>query len=184
VPQQQENRHGASARRDDAAWYILRSGAGLERDAEKYLRGSGFSVFLPRERKWRPIRPLRRRAAEIAYPRFPGYIFALLAPSCWPDIRTWPYVRGVLGIAGRPVPLADGEIARLMAEDGSAVPHVESVPTRRSIAVGQIVHILGGPFRGFVGDIEHISESGARMSVALFGRQTDLVLPLEWLEAA
>jgi transcription antitermination factor NusG len=87
-------------------------------------------------------------------------------------------------MAGRPVPLAPGEIERLMAEDGRHVPHTSSVPARRAFAAGETVRVLGGAFRDFEGVIEVIDELGAHLSIELLGRRLTLPVPLTGVEHA
>lgn len=182
------NKHGPQGRSERAGWYILRCGAGLEFPAEKSLRDSGWDIFLPRERKWRPSLWRRRPAdGEVAYPRFPGYLFLATTPPRWPDWSAWPLaglIRGILAMAGEPVPLAPGEIERLRAEDGTTVSHEDSVPLHRAFAAGQSARLTAGAFRGFTAVLDAIDEDGAHMTVRIFGRPTPIVQPLTWLEAA
>jgi transcription antitermination factor NusG len=169
-----------------AAWYILRCGAGLEFPARKALTDSGRAVFLPVELKWRSGF-LRRKSTESEYPRFPGYVFARIVPPDWPDLTNWPLanlVRGILGMAGVPVPLAPGEIERLMADDGRPVPHDQSVPVHRAFVAGDQVRVMAGGWRDWVVRLDAIDEQGAHVALAILGRRAKAVLPLEWLEAA
>jgi transcription antitermination factor NusG len=186
VPRPPSNKHGAPGEALDADWFILRCASGLDFLAEEELRGSGWDIFLARERKWQPGRWRRKRhqAVTVDYPRFPGYLFIAICPPGWPDLSARPFIRGVLAMDGVPVPLAPREIERLKAEDGTTVPHVGSVPTRKSFAPGQAARILAGPFQEFIVVIESIGEAGARASVPVLGRQADVVLPLTILEAA
>ena len=187
--QDQPHKHGRpehSATR--AGWYILRCGAGADFDAEDTLRQSGWTVFVARERKWRAsLLKRRRKSSEADYPRFPGYIFCRIEPPRWPPFSRWPfaqYVRGILTMSGRPVPLVAGEIERLIAEDGVSVPHVNSVPVHKALVEGQPARVTAGAFREFVARIDALDGSGARISVQLFGRPCDVRLPLTWLEPA
>lgn len=168
-----------------AGWYILRCGAGTEFEADKALRNSGWSTFLPVETKWR-AGYLRRRPVPRAYPRFPGYLFLYIRPPAWPNFGAWPFVvfiHGILCMGGTPLPLAPGEIERLMHESGKPVPHVASVPVHRALQSGQRVRVVAGPFRDFTAQVA-IDDSGARITVQLFGRPTEIPVPLTWLEAA
>lgn len=181
----EKNKHGAQGG-DDAGWYILRTVSGLDLLAEESLRGSGWDVFVAREMKWRPRRLRRKKAQRAGYPRFPGYLFICLMPPGWPPLQAWPFstfIRGILGMDGSPVPLAPGEIDRLRAEDGTAVPPVASVPLHRAFTAGQRVRVLAGPFLDFEVDIDAIDDGGADITVQVFGRPTPLRgLPLTLLE--
>jgi transcription antitermination factor NusG len=169
-----------------AGWYILRCGGGTEFLAAKALRDAGWATFLPVERKWR-VTLWRRRQIEAEYPRFPRYLFLYREPPDWPRFDEWPldrYVRGVLAMNGEPVPLAPGEIDRIMAEDGTPVLPAASVPLHRAFQAGDQVRVRSGGWRDWVVRIDAIDESGAHITVPLFGRQAAQVLPLTWLEAA
>lgn len=128
----------------------------------------------------------RQRVTVVGYARFPGYTFVAMdaEASQWPSIRGLPFVLGILGVGGRPVALAPGEVERMRAEDGTYVPHVTSVPTRAAIAPGQEVRITDGPFRGWVVKVKHISQRGAHAALRFLCAEHELALPLEWLEAA
>lgn len=151
------------------------------------MGNAGWKVFLAREYEWRACYRLRRKATEVGYPRFPGYLFIHVTPPRWPTFDVWPlatFARGILAMDGQPVPLAPGEIERLLAEDGEVVPHVASVPVRRAFTPGQSVRVLAGAFRDFEATLDAVDEAGARITVQLFGRPTPVPLPLTWLEAA
>lgn len=162
--------------------------SGREIATEKQLAISGIGVFLPREIRYRrAARYLRRQRVEVVgYARFPGYTFVAMdaAASQWPRVRALPFVLGVLGIGGRPVALAPGEVERMRADDGKIVPHVSSVPTHRAIVPGQTVRIAAGPFRDWVVKVERISRRGAHATLNFLCAQHELELPLEWLEAS
>lgn len=167
--------------RSDAAWYILRSGPSQEFLAGHDLRGSGYRVFIPREKKWRALGPGRRKVCLGRYPRFPTYLFAKLAYPHKPQSR---FVRAILSMDDVPIPLASGEIERLRRESRRSVAHVDSVPLHRAFEAGQSVRVVAGAFRDFYATLDAIDEAGAHITVQLFGRPTPVPLPLTWLEAA
>src|SRR5262245_24692656 len=72
-----------------AGWYILRCGAGSEFRARDALSDSGFSAFLPVERKDR-VTLYRRKPASTQYPRFPRYLFVHVEPPLWPSLDGGP----------------------------------------------------------------------------------------------
>jgi transcription antitermination factor NusG len=152
------------------------------------VRNAGWNVFCAREKKWR-VSLWRRKPSEgeADYPRFPGYLFVHVTPPAWPDLSAWPlsaYLSGVLTMGGRPVPLAAREIDRLRAEDGTNVPHTDSVPVHRAFAAGQRALVLAGAFCDFVATIEFIDEAGAHIAVPICGKPADVTLPLTWLRHA
>jgi transcription antitermination factor NusG len=185
APHEQNHKHGAPEHSDQrAGWYILRCGGGLDFKARDALVESGWATFVPIERKWHVT--LLRRQVEASYPRYPGYLFARIAPPLWPPLTKWPlnrYLRGVLALGGQPVPLAPGEMERLQAEDGAAVES-RAAPLHRAFVAGQAVRVLGGPFQDFEVRIDAIDGAGAHLTVQIFGRPTAVKLPLTWLGPA
>jgi transcription antitermination factor NusG len=170
--------------RNGAGWYILRCGAGTEFRARDALCDSGFSAYLPIEKKWRATL-FGRRSIEVDYPRFPRYLFVRVAPPLWPPFGRWPlsaFVRGVLGMNGEPVRLAPGELERLQAEDGQLVVPVTSL--HKAFVPGMQVRVRLGPFASFEAALDAIDERGAHLTLQMLGRPTPVVQPLAWLEAA
>ena len=179
-PHEQQHKFGALSD-GRPGWYILRCGGGTEFRARDALADLGCDAFVPIERRWR-ARWLRR-PVETAYPRYPRYLFVHCTPPRWPPLTALPlskWVRGILVMDGRPVPLAPGEFERLRAEE--AVP--PTVSLHKGLMVGQQVRVRHGPFSGFTARLDAIDEQGAAMTVHMFGRPTPVRQPLGWLEAA
>jgi transcription antitermination factor NusG len=145
------------------------------------VRNAGWDIFCPREVKWRPS-TLRRQPVEARYPRYPGYLFIAVVPPNWPDLTARPfnrYVRGILAMGGRPVPLAPGEIDRIKSEDGRLAA---VTALHRAFVPGQQARVIAGAWRDYEAAIEAIDENGARITVQLLGRPAEVTLPLTWLE--
>ena len=187
----QQQKHGAPERSAIRAgsrvgWYILRCGGGRWTEARDALMDRGYGVFVPTERKWRP-RSYRKEPEEVSFPRFPGYLFLHATPPHWPAWQAWPLSRWtwrILTMAGNPVRLADVEIDRLMLEDGTPVPPASADPLHRAFQAGQQVRVRRGGFRDRVTRLNLVDDRGGHITVDLLGRQVQIALPLQWIEAA
>jgi transcriptional antiterminator NusG len=93
----------------------------------------------------------------------------------WHSIRTTGGVLKFLGAGAKPVPLAEGEVGKIITElaekKGKPTPKVE-------FKQGDKVEIIDGPFVNFSGLVEEVFPERERLkiSVSIFGRATLLEL--------
>ena len=90
-------------------------------------------------------------------------------------IKNIQKVTGFLGTTGKPVPVSDNEIDKILGniKEGSLVPE-PSV----TFDVGEQVKVCEGPFASFSGLVEEVDEdkSKLKVSVSIFGRPTPIEL--------
>ncbi|MDT8344855.1 MAG: transcription termination/antitermination protein NusG [Thermohalobaculum sp.] len=120
-----------------------------------------------------------RRGQKINVERrfMPGYVLVKMQMTdrAYHAINDIPRVTGFLGPQGRPTPLRDSEVARILnqVEEGLERP-------RPSITfeIGEQVSVTDGPFEGFTGLVEDVDEGNSRLkvSVSIFGRATPVDL--------
>jgi len=120
-----------------------------------------------------------RRGKKVQTERrfMPGYVLVKmeLTDATYHLVNDTPRVTGFLGPQGRPTPLRDSEVARLLdqVEEGLERP-------RPSITfeVGEQVRVTDGPFESFTGMVEDVDEANARLkvTVSIFGRATPVEL--------
>ena len=120
-----------------------------------------------------------RRGQKINVERrfMPGYVLVKMEMNdrTYHLINDIQRVTGFLGPAGRPTPLRDAEVARILnqVEEGFERP-------RPSITfeIGEQVSVTDGPFESFQGMVEEVDEDNARLkvSVSIFGRATPVEL--------
>ncbi|MEM9148414.1 MAG: transcription termination/antitermination protein NusG [Pseudomonadota bacterium] len=107
----------------------------------------------------------------------PGYVLVRMEMTdrAYHLIKDTPRVTGFLGPQGKPTPLRDAEVARLLnqVEEGTERPRPAI-----TFEVGETVAVTDGPFEGFSGMVEDVDEEAARLkvSVTIFGRATPVEL--------
>ncbi|MAI97910.1 MAG: transcription termination/antitermination protein NusG [Rhodobacteraceae bacterium] len=107
----------------------------------------------------------------------PGYVLVRMrmTDKSYHLIKDTNRVTGFLGQQGKPMPLSDSEVARLLnqVEEGTEKPRALI-----SFETGESVNVTDGPFEGFSGLVEEVDETNNRLkvSVSIFGRATPVEL--------
>ena len=139
---------------------------GLEEEVEE--------IMVPTE----DVVEVRRGQKRNVERRFmPGYVLVKMEMNdrTYHLVNDIPRVTGFLGPSGRPTPLREAEVARILnqVEEGFERP-------RPSITfeVGEQVNVTDGPFESFTGMVEEVDEENARLkvTVSIFGRATPVDL--------
>ena len=129
-------------------WYACHTKSRAEKKVEQQLSGAGFEAYLPvveKERQWAD------RKKTVAFPLFPGYLFARFRLTELDEVLGLPGVASVLRPNGYPTPVRDEEFASLRR----FVDGVKETGARPSpwdfFEPGQGVVVVSGPFEGMVG---------------------------------
>jgi transcriptional antiterminator NusG len=120
-----------------------------------------------------------RRGRKVSVERrfMPGYVLVKMEMSdrAYHAIMGISRVTGFLGPQGRPTPLRDAEVARILNQVEEGVERPRPMIT---FEIGEQVSVTDGPFEGFSGLVEDVDEDNARLkvSVSIFGRATPVEL--------
>jgi transcriptional antiterminator NusG len=173
-------------------WFVLRVASNKEQSVRETLlrkvqiEGMGDRVgriLVPTE-KTKTIKGGRQKITETKL--YPGYVFVEMQLE--PDGRSPQDVfflvtetTGVgdfVGTAGRPTPMQDHEIEKMLLD--SRRPEEEPI-VKLTFDKGEHVQIKEGPFQGYDGTVDELlPEKGmVRVLVTIFGRQAPIELE-EW----
>lgn len=169
------------------AWYVLK----VQSNREKSIRES----LLKRIRREK----LEEYFEEIVIPTekvvetkggkkkvreqklFPGYMMIkmVLNDETWYLVRDTSGVGDFTGAAGKPLPMQEHEIKRMLGkqEDGEELDAPAPV-VKFSVGVGDIVKVKEGPFESFEGSVDSLDEQSGKIKVMIeiFGRSTEVEL--------
>ena len=165
-------------------WYVLKVQSNRERSIRQSLlrriRREGLEqsfgeIVIPTE-KVVDTKGGRKRVSERKL--YPGYIMVqmILNDETWYLVRDTSGVGDFTGAAGKPIPMQEHEIARMLGEKEEE--EVASPRIKIEFRPGDIVKIKEGTFESFEGSIEEIDENSGKISVLIeiFGRSTPVEL--------
>jgi len=164
-------------------WFVVHTQSGYEDrvhktllqkiEAEK-LQDKIFNVLIPTE----DVVEVKKNKKKISKRKFfPGYV---LVDMVIDEVTYW-LIKGVPGATGflgdaNPTPLPEEEIKAILdltnnAAEGKPRPAVQ-------FEKGENIRIVDGPFRHFIGVVEEVSETKAKIKamVTIFGRPTPVEL--------
>lgn len=172
-----------------ARWYVINVYAGLEskvvqaieEKAERLGLSNYFEEMLVPSETVVEVRKGQKINVEKQY--FPGYILAkmVLNDQTWHLVRGLPRVNSFLGANGKPSPISQAEVNRIMNQ----VKTSSERPTQsHNYEVGESVRVNEGPFATFQGVVEEIEHDKNRLkvSVMIFGRPTPVELEFSQVE--
>jgi transcriptional antiterminator NusG len=121
---------------------------------------------------------IRRGKKVQSEKRFmPGYVLVKMEMTdrAYHLINAINRVTGFLGPKGRPLPMRDAEVARILNQVVEGQERPRSIITFQT---GEQVNVTDGPFEGFSGMVEEVDQGSSRLkvSVSIFGRATPVEL--------
>ena len=170
-------------------WYIVQAYSGFEKKvansikdvmAKSSMEANLGEVLVPTH-KVTEVKKGKRTQKQKKY--FPGYILVKLDlnKQIYHKIKNIQKVSGFLGPEGKPVPVSENEVKKIMNQ----ITETETNPsTGISFEIGEKVRVCDGPFASFSGLVEEIDEDKSRLkvSVSIFGRPTPVDLEFNQVE--
>lgn len=163
------------------AWYAISTYAGYEDKVADSIRqrvntidmaDKIFDAIVPKEKQIE-IKNGKRKIVDRKI--FQGYVLVemKLSDETWYIIRNTPGVTGFVGTGTQPTPVSEKEIIKIRKRMG-----VEDPKYSVNYAIGEVVSITDGPFKGFDGSISDIDSAKGKLKVmvSLFGRETSVEL--------
>jgi len=170
-------------------WYIVQAYSGFENKvadtikdimSKNSLENNLGEILVPTQ-KVVEVKKGKRTQKQKKY--FPGYVLVKLDldKNIYHKIKNIQKVSGFLGPEGKPVPVSEKEIKKIMGK----IDETEENPSAGiTFEVGEKVKVCDGPFASFTGLIEEIDEEKLRLkvSVSIFGRPTPVDLEFNQVE--
>jgi transcriptional antiterminator NusG len=131
-----------------------------------------FDVMVPKEKQIE-IKNGKRKVVEKKI--FQGYVLVemKLSDETWFIVRNTPGVTGFVGTTTTPTPVSEAEISKIKKRMG-----VEDPKHHIDLAIGEVVNITDGPFKGFDGSVSEVDRTKGKVKVmvSMFGRDTSVEL--------
>ena len=170
-------------------WYIVQAYSGFENKvadtikdimSKNSLEGNLGEILVPTQKV---IEVKKGKTTQKQKKYFPGYVLVKLDldKNIYHKIKNIQKVSGFLGPEGKPVPVSEKEIKKIMGQ----IDETEENPSAGiTFEVGEKVKVCDGPFASFTGLIEEIDEDKLRLkvSVSIFGRPTPVDLEFNQVE--
>ena len=174
-------------------WYILKVQSNREESIREGLQRrvsvAGFDRFfgeiiVPTEE----VAEFKNGKKRIAKRKlYPGYIVVHMSinDDTWFLVRETPGIGDFTGSAGRPSPMLQHEVERIVQASMPEEDGGEPIKTVIPFNVGDRVRIKEGTFENFEGDVDDVDEANGRMTVMIniFGRSTPVELEHWQIEA-
>jgi len=141
---------------------------------QQHLEDEIVEVMVPTE----DVIEIRRGKKVQTEKRFmPGYVLVKMDMSdrSYHLVNSINRVTGFLGRKGKPSPMRDDEVARILNQVVEGQERPRSIITFQT---GEQVNVTDGPFEGFSGMVEEVDQASNRVkvSVSIFGRATPVEL--------
>jgi len=168
-------------------WYILKVAFNREDTVAEALRkrialaglqSSFEEILVPTEDVVEFTRTGKRRVAKRKL--YPGYIMVRMAVNddTWFLVREVPGIGDFTGAAGKPTPMEDHEVERILRMVNPPVDEDQTLKTTIPFKRGDRVRVKEGNFQNLEGDVDRIDEANGRVTViiSIFGRSTPVEL--------
>ena len=170
-------------------WYIVQTFSGFEQKVAESLKeiiekrklNEKITDVLVPTHEVTEVKRGKRVQREKKY--FPSYVLVRMemTKELYHMIKNIQKVTGFLGTTGKPVPVSEKEINKIMGriKEGTLAPK-----SQVTFDIGEQVKVCEGPFASFSGLVEEVDEDKSRLkvSVSIFGRPTPIDLEYNQVE--
>ena len=170
-------------------WYIVQSYSSFERKVASLIKEEAEKAKLDDkiEEVLVPTHDVTedKRGKRIQRKKkyFPGYVLVKMDMDnqLYHMIKNIKKVSGFLGQKGKPIPVSEQEIQKIMGQIKDGVVQSKSII---DYSIGEKVQVIDGPFASFTGLVEEVEEEKLRLKVAvlIFGRPTPVELEFSQVE--
>ncbi len=172
-------------------WYVINVYSGFENKVAESIRELAGQKDMADlfEQILVPVEEVveMRRGSKVKTERkfFPGYVLIRMemTDESWHLVKNTAKMTGFLGDGGRPTPVSDVEVERILRQVQEGIERPKPAVT---FEIGEQVRVCDGPFNSFNGLVEEVDEERARLKVAvsIFGRATPVELEYSQVEKA
>ncbi|MFU2157931.1 MULTISPECIES: transcription termination/antitermination protein NusG [Caldisericum] len=172
-----------------ARWYLVHTYSGKEQkvlnELKDRIKGYGLEdrileVLLPVDYYSVVDKKGKRKIKPVKV--FPGYILVkmIMDDESWYVVRNTPGVLGFVGPTGKPTPISEEEIKKIIEERVTE----EKAKEKLHFDINDRVRILVGPFKNMEGVVEAIDEEKgtARVVLKMFGREMPVEIQSEYIQ--
>jgi len=188
VDEQAAGEVSAGPNENEMLWYVLKIQSNREntikKSLERRIKLEGLEdyfgeIIIPTE-KVSEVKNGKKKVTE--HKLFPGYLMVhmILNDETWFLVRETGGVGDFTGAAGKPIPMQEHEIARMLGRE--ELKAAEEPRVALSFVGGDTVKIKEGPFEGFEGSVDTVDETSGRLTVLveIFGRTTPVADLEHW----
>jgi transcriptional antiterminator NusG len=166
-------------------WYVINTYSGHENKVKANLEHRIVSMNqAPRFR--RVVVPTEQvietkdgQKVQIEKRVLPGYVLVNmdLNDEAWTVVKNTPGVTGFVGAGAKPVPLAQGEVDRIL-HTGTAAGNAAALRSQVEFTLGESVKVTSGPLSDFDGEIVDVNADQQKLKVLvdIFERQVPVEL--------
>jgi transcriptional antiterminator NusG len=162
-------------------WYVVHTYSGYENKVRQNLlhridtmdvADKIFEVVVPTQEEVE-ISGGQRRSVQRKV--FPGYVLVrmVMDDDSWYVVRNTPGVTSFVGMGNKPAALEGNEVEMILKG-----MHAKPTKVKVSLALGDTVRIVDGPFSDFRGSVDEIDQEKGKVKVlvSFFGRETPVTL--------
>ncbi|NOX53468.1 MAG: transcription termination/antitermination factor NusG [Planctomycetes bacterium] len=184
APSNQASADGQEETRPELKWYVLKVQTMRENSIRESLirriKREGLEeyfgdIIIPTEKV---VETKGGKKKVVERKLYPGYLMIQMAltDDTWYLVRSTSGVGDFTGSAGKPVPMQEHEINRMLGLEGAK--DAEPAKIKIEFSVGDVVKIKEGTFESFEGTIDSIDEANGKITVLIeiFGRSTPVEL--------